>query len=169
MARVESVGPSVWSGTTYRHTAPRRDPLSGEGARLLGGRWNAPDGTATIYLASPEATCRAEAQRLIDSQGVTGVRFPRTIHTISVAELRVVDLSDPDRLASVGLSIDDIEAADWSPCQRVGEAAAFLGHQGLVVLSATGSGIVIAAFEPRLNPSQLIVLDASDVPTPDDV
>lgn len=135
---------------------------------MLGGRWNAPDGTATIYLASPEVTCRAEARRLIDSQGVTRVRFPRVIHTVSVDRLRVVDLSEATLLASVGLSIEDVEADDWSPCQRVGDAVAFLGYEGLVAPSATGSGIVIVAFGPRLSLSQLIVLDSSELPAPED-
>lgn len=88
---------------------------------------------------------------------------------MSVDQLRVVDLSDATRLAGVGLSVDDIEANDWSPCQQVGEAVAFLGYEGLVAPSATGSGVVIAAFEPRLNLSQLIMLDSSELPTPDDV
>lgn len=140
--------------------------MSGEGARLLGGRWNERDGTATVYLASPEATCHAEITRLVDRVGTARVHFPRTLHTISVDNLRVIDLSDAARLAAVGLSPADVEAGDRSPCQRVGEAVAYLGYEGLVAPSASGAGLVIAAFEPRISLSQLIVLDSSEVARP---
>lgn len=94
------------------------------------------------------------------------MHFPRTLHTISVDKFRVIDLSDSARLAVVGLSIADVEADDRAPCQRVGEAVAYLGYEGLVAPSASGAGLVIAAFEPRISLSQLIVLDSSDVAGP---
>lgn len=140
--------------------------MSGEGARLLGGRWNQRDGTATIYLASPEATCHAEITRLVDREGTGRVRFPRTLHTISVDNLRVIDLRDEARLAMVQLTLADIAADHRTPCQRVGEAVSYLGYEGLVAPSATGTGLVIAAYEPRISLSQLIVLDSSEVALP---
>jgi RES domain-containing protein len=134
----------------------------------MGGRWSAPDGTATIYLASPEATCRAEMHRLLDNQSPTRVHFPRSLHTVSTDNLNIIDLSDADRLAAVDLDLDAVKADDRQRCQQVGEAIAHVGHQGLVAPSATGAGIVIAVFEPHIKPGQLIILDTTELPTDDD-
>lgn len=58
---------SAWSGKTYRHVATRRDPLSGAGARMFGGRWNPPDSFNAIYLAEPAGACMAELDRIAAS------------------------------------------------------------------------------------------------------
>jgi RES domain-containing protein len=166
LEQIDQLGTRAWTGTAFRHTAPGRDPLSGEGARLIGGRWNNRDGTPTIYLAEPEAACRAEITRLIDRAGPSKVRFPRAIHTVSVDQVQVVDLTTPERLTAVELDLDDIRSDDRSRCQRVGEGVAYLGFQGVLAPSATGVGFVLAVFEPRISLSQLIVLDSSDVPDP---
>lgn len=43
----------------WRLCSSRHDPLSGEGARLVGGRWNSP-GTRLVYASSSLALCLAE-------------------------------------------------------------------------------------------------------------
>ena len=159
---VEELGTTPWSGTASRHTSPGRQPLSGAGARQFGARWNAAEGTPTIYLASPEETCRLELVRLIERQG-SSVRLPREVHTVAVEEVRVLDLRDRARLAAVGLTAADLDADDWEPCQNVGEAAAYLEFQGIIARSATDVGEVLAVFENRITIDQLIVLDSIEV------
>lgn len=48
---------------------------------------------------------------------------------------RVVDLSNPDALPSVGLSRDDVETDDHSACRLIGSACAWLGMPGVLVPS----------------------------------
>jgi RES domain-containing protein len=127
--RVNDLGTTPFTGTTYRHTTTGRDPLSGVGARLHGGRWNPAGVCSTIYLAQPLATCLLEFDRLAEANGIapiTMLRSPRTLHTIEVRDLPVLDLRDPGRLAYVGLSSGDIADDDWTACQTVGHAAHFL-------------------------------------------
>lgn len=58
--RVHDLGPTAFSGTCFRHVSGQRNPLSGVGARLNGGRWN-PVGLSTIYLAIPVGACMANS------------------------------------------------------------------------------------------------------------
>ena len=49
---LDRLGSKPLNGVYFRHTAPKREPLSGEGARIVGGRWNRP-GSEALYLAEP--------------------------------------------------------------------------------------------------------------------
>ncbi len=155
--RVNELGPTAWTGTAYRHTAVGRDPLSGEGARMNGARWN-PPGRPTIYMAQPEKSCMAELARSAERGG-----FPlhallsrgRELHTMEVRELPVLDLTSAEALDHVGLTLEDLQDDDWTACQAVGEAAHFLAMAGVTATSATGVGLVVAAFEDRVKAGQL--------------
>lgn len=153
---VDQLGPSTWAGTAYRHTSQRRNALAGAGAAKSGGRWN-PPGLSTIYLAAPREICLAELGRMAEGQGRGPASFlPRALHTIVVNDLVVLDLTADGALAAVGLTNDDLSGL-WDPCQAVGAAAHFLRLAGVVAPSATGSGIVIAAFESHIGPDQLVL------------
>jgi RES domain-containing protein len=158
--RVNDLGSTSWSGTTYRHTSAGRDPLSGVGARMFGGRWNPRDAFPTIYLAHPLRTGMLELDRLAEASGTTPQRLISRgyeVHTIQVAELSVLDLRTEAALAAVGLNLDDIADDDWTACQTVGQAAWFLELQGVLAPSASGEGHVLAVFENRAHAGQLTV------------
>lgn len=124
--RVDTLGGSAWSGETFRYTTAHRDPLSGSGARLFGGRWNPRDIVSTIYLATPLQACLGELKRAAQSQQTspeTMLQASYVLHTITVDDLMVLDLRDPDTLDAVGLSTADIADVDWTACQSVGHAA----------------------------------------------
>jgi len=90
------------------------------------------------------------------------------MHTIAVEELEVLDLTSSVCLERVGLDHATIDADNWHPCQQVGEAAAALGYQAILAPSATVIGHVLAAYEQRIRPGQLVLLDSSPYDYPDD-
>lgn len=158
--RISDLGTTTWSGTTYRHTAPRRDPLSGTGARLNGGRWNPRGAFAAIYLAHPGAACIAELERMAELTNVSvadALRVGRTLHTIEAHQVRVLDLTSQTSQSAIGLEVGDIADDDHTACQAIGQAADFLGYQGVLAPSATGTGLVLAAYQAHLEPEQLEV------------
>lgn len=156
--RVDDLGTRMWSGTTYRYTTAGRDPRSGTGARLFGGRWNPRDAFPTIYLAQPAATTIAELERTAVAAGLPPeamIRKGLTLHALVVEDVHVLDLREAATLDQVGLEFADVIDDDWTACQAVGHAAYFLQFDGVLAPSATGAGLVLAAFEARLRPGQL--------------
>ena len=54
-----------------------------------------------MYLASTKETCLAEFRRMADGQGRGASSFlPRTLHTITVTGLVVLDLTSAEALVS---------------------------------------------------------------------
>lgn len=170
--QVDALGATSWSGTVYRYTSASRDALSGEGARLNGGRWNPRSLFPTVYLAEPFPACVSEFKRMAHAAGMPPeaiVARGYLAHTITVTELPVLDLRTAEALDRVGLQRSDIEDQnDWTACQAVGHAAWFLERAGVLAPSATGEGTVLAAFEERLAPGQLAVLTSRAL-TPTDL
>jgi len=156
--RVNDLGSRTWSGTTYRHVARGRDFFAGAGALMFGGRWNPKGSFPVVYLAQPVAACMGELERLAQPNSVSVAEFlraRRALGTIDVHELAVLDLRTDDALTQVGLDRSDIDDDDWTACQTVGHAAHFLNFGGVLAPSATGVGLVLAAFENRVAPGQL--------------
>lgn len=91
-----------FSGRTFRVVPPRwaHDPLSGEGARRHGGRFN-PPGTAAFYSALDPHTAYAEyTQNLFDRPGL--------LCAFDVDRARVADLSDEAGLPAFGITPESL-------------------------------------------------------------
>lgn len=162
---LDTLGPTSIDGVFYRHTAIHRDPLSGTGSRITGGRWN-PPGTETLYLARPINTCRSEFFRMAEGQGRGAESFlPRSLHTIAVTGLEVIDLRTAQALGEVGLDLKRV-SGDWAPCQAIGDAADTLGLGGLLVPSATESGEVLAVFVRHAHHGELSVVRSETIEEP---
>ena len=159
---LDELGPTQIDGVFYRHTGPNRDPLSGAGASLNGGRWN-PPGIETVYLARPLEACRAEFHRMAFGQGSGPESFlPRTVYTIAVTNLEVADLTAQGAMDAVGLSYDSLDGP-FEPCQLVGDAASTLGLGGVLAPSASGAGEVLAVFSRHAHHGELTVVRSESV------
>lgn len=164
--RINNLGSHSWSGRAFRYTTASRDPLSGEGARRHGGRWNPPDLFPAIYLADSDLACMVELDRAAANANINPadmLTVAYKLHTIEVDGLSVLDLRTPEAQAEVGLEIEDIFGEDWSACQAVGHAAWFLEVAGVIAPSAGGVGLVITAYEHRAKPGQVRVKSSVDL------
>lgn len=161
---VEALGRQVeidLADVAFRHVRAGRDPLSGEGARLHGGRWNPPGSFATLYLATTRAIAIAELHRAAASQGLRPAGFlPRDLVSIRVDLRRVLDVRDDIVAASLGLP--STPGDDLTASQRVAEAARNLGFEAILAPSAAASdGEVLAVFPDRLHGASTIEVEAS--------
>lgn len=127
----------VWRMLTIRY---QRDPWSGEGARLHGGRWNAP-GQAALYLGTDHATAIAEFYQ--------GLAKPGTLAPYRLEAQAIADLTDGQGRAAD----DNVAQAMAAPWKRIAEIEAGIppswalatslirgGAQGALVPSAQNPG-----------------------------
>jgi RES domain-containing protein len=132
-----------YQGPLYRALNPiwARDPLSGEGAKRHGGRFNA-KGRAALYTAMSVMGAVAEANQI-------GRPFePVTLVSYDADLAHIFDSLNPAHLAANGIPAADLAADDWrlqmlahgrSTAQDITETLIAAGYQGLIAPSfATG-------------------------------
>ncbi len=124
---------SLFTARTYRVVPPRwaHTPLSGEGARLHGGRFN-PPGTRAFYSALDPHTAYAEyTQALYDRPGL--------LCSFDIESATVLDLTTPDGLAAAGLTPADLRqrwfGCNDAPSQLTAARLQAVGIDGLIYAS----------------------------------
>ena len=137
-------GGTAYRGLLYRALNPvyARDPLSGEGARRHGGRFNA-RGTPALYLSLSPATALREANQVGTLQRTTLVALRADLASL-------VDGRDAAALARWDARPADLADPSWRdlmlrgapvPTQDLAARLAGAGHVGLIVPSyARGAG-----------------------------
>lgn len=145
------------AAATYRHVSRGRQPLSGEGARIQGGRWNPRESFPTLYVGLTEAVVVAEFHRLAIRSGRSTADFlPRSVYRIDVSLGLVLDLTDASTVSAVGVTAAQLAADDPGACQAIGDAAHYLGFEAVLAPSATGRGSALAIYTDRLQPSSIL-------------
>ena len=156
---LERFDAEAWQGRVYRHMLGSAPP---ELVNERGARWN-PPGTPALYTSLAETTAKAEGDHVIAMQPVPP-RATRTIYELDVSIENLLDLTDAKRLTAIGITEEDFESIPWEPCQRVGGAVAWLGHDGLLIPSVRdrdGSNLVI--FTANQSPGSEIVVQGSHI------
>lgn len=145
--RVAAATLSPFSGKGWRHLSPRHDPLSGEGARLHGGRFNPAGSFPVLYICRTRPCVVAELQRFGERQaiGVDGL-LPRHLYRYDIRLDRVLDLTNAGARSEVGLGLEVLTGPDWATCQDLGATAHALGVQAVLSPSAAGVDDVLAVF-----------------------
>lgn len=149
--------------TVYRHLSPGYGATSGEGARVIGGRWNPPESFSVLYTATPIEAVLAEFRRMAQRQGRAESDYvDRRLVTYHVVLHGMLDLTQADNLAALGLTRAIITADDVLPCQAIGEAAHYVGYEGILAPSAIATGTVAAIFPAKLGPDSIVDVIADE-------
>jgi RES domain-containing protein len=149
--RIDELGSLGFTGETYRHIGPQYPPLSAEGSRVSGARWNPPESFPVLYMGLDVPTVIAEFYRLVARQDrQPDDLLPRRLYRYEVHLSSVLDLRQGSARNALGLSDADLSSNDLRACQAAGEAAHYLGLEGILAPSAVGPGHVLAVFYGNL-------------------
>lgn len=152
------VGASRGDLTGYRNQAPGFDPRSGEGARRFGGRFNPPGSFGVLYLCSTRACSVSELRRQAARQNIAVEHMlPRELWVVSVSLRRVLDLTQPENLLTLGLTVEDLVRDDHGFTQSLGRYAVESGYEAIRTRSATGTDDVFAVMVDNLGGRELRV------------
>lgn len=156
--RLDAVPRRPLAVASYRHVSAGRHPLSGEGARIQGGRWNPRESFPTLYLALAQDVAVREFHRLAARTGRSPDDFlPREVYRIEVTLHVVLDLTEPQTVKAVGVNAEQLSREDLTTCQAVGDAAHYTGFEAVLAPSAAGPGAALAVYADRLSPSSILV------------
>ena len=135
----------------YRNQAPGFDPLTDDGARRAGGRFNPPNSFPVLYLCSTRPCVVAELTRQAERQGLRVDDFlPREVIEVAGTLGKVLDLTDLATLDALGITPADLVREDRGFTREIGEAAHEHGFQAIRSPSATGVDQVLAIFPENL-------------------
>ena len=127
-----------YSGKLYRALNPvyARTPLSGEGARRYGGRFN-PRGVAALYCSLSIMTAIREANQVGSLQPTTLVSYDAAIETVfDSTDANALQAEGYEQtLLSAGSWRDEMEAKGEARTQAFARALIGKGYQGLLVRS----------------------------------
>ena len=160
-----------WSGAVFRSTTPSyarsADLVSGQGARLHGGRWNAPGTFATFYGSATPELAMDEVLHHFRHYGLDPATMGRRIFCVVEVRLEaVLDLTAGAMRRRLRVSGERMRTADWRRAndageeaitQAVGRAAFESGLEGLVVPPAPAdeaSNLVV--FPANLAPGSVL-------------
>jgi RES domain-containing protein len=132
--KLQEVEPGLWAGRVYRYMFGEEPTRP----NTRGARWN-PAGVAAIYTALDTDTLKAELEYRLQLD-VVRPRVSPQLYTIETKLGNVVDLSSPSVLQSLGLTAEHLGGFDHHACQKIGGAAAWLEHDGILVPSARRKG-----------------------------
>lgn len=113
-------------------------------ANELGARWN-PPGVPAIYCSLDRMTALAEGDYAVTVQPLRPT-VKRTIYNLRIRMEKVLDLSSRSVLLDLGIGETELSNFDHASCQRIGGAAEWLEHDGLLVPSARSSGVNLVIF-----------------------
>lgn len=144
-------------GVAFRHQSPGFDPLSGEGARIGGGRYSPPESFPTLYLCISLDCVVAEFERLgMKHPAGKEALLPRELYEYRFHFHKTLDLTLPSVLDQLSVAASDLIVDRRDVCQNIGEAAHAVGFQAIRAPSATGVGDVLCVFSENIGAGTLI-------------
>lgn len=137
-----------YRGRLYRAINPvhARDPLSGEGARRYGGRFN-PKGTPALYCSLSILTAVREANQV-------GTLQPTTLVAYEAEIARVFDTRDAAALRAEGMDAAGLAATTWRDEMRGGDEARTQAFARRLIAKEY-CGLLVRSFAPGTSAEDL--------------
>jgi RES domain-containing protein len=148
-----------YEGEVWRIVRDERDPLQGYPA---GARWD-PGTFDVIYTSLAREGALEEIHFHLTRQPVFPSKIRSVLHRISVRTKRTLRLADLEAVEALGISRDTYAGLTYARSQEIGDAAAFLGFDGILAPSARWHCQNLVVFTDRFQPADLTVVNSEPV------
>lgn len=156
---LESLTPEPFDDDVWRIIRNGRDPLQGYPA---GARWDPPGVFDVLYTALDPDGAHAEVFFHLNRAPVFPSRTVYLLHTIRAHTHKTLRLADMNPLAALKVDTGRYSELDYTRTQAIGDAAHFLGFDGLIVPSARSESRNLILFMDRLDPNDPVVVTKSE-------
>jgi RES domain-containing protein len=148
-----------YEGDVWRIVRDERDPLQGYPA---GARWD-PGTFDVIYTSLAREGALEEIHFHLTRQPVFPSKIRSVLHRISVRTKHTRRLADIEAVEALGISRETYSSLSYARSQEIGDAAAFLGFDGILAPSARWQCQNLVIFTDRFQPGDLAVVDSEPV------
>lgn len=141
-----------FDGKVWRVVRATRDALQ---ASRVGARWD-PALFDVLYTSLDRNGAMDEIYFHLSRQPI----FPDVafqLHRVRVRGNRFLNISEMDILARLGVNLARFTSFDYARTQAIGDAAFFLGFDGLIVPSARSKATNLVIFADRIEPDDIKV------------
>ena len=148
-----------YGGETWRVVREGRDPLQGSAS---GGRWD-PTLFDVLYTSLDRDGAVAEVHFHLSRQPVFPSKIRHGLHRIRVRTRKTLRLPDLNVMVSLGVDPGRYREILYEPTQAIGDAAYFLGFDGIIAPNARWSCDNLILFTDQIAPDDLEVIESSKV------
>jgi hypothetical protein len=148
-----------FEGEVWRIVRQERDPLQGYPA---GARWD-PGTFDVLYTSLAREGALEEIYFHLSRQPVFPSKLKSVLHQISVKTQRTLRLADLAALQHLGVPVATYGDFNYERTQEIGDAAKFLGFDGILAPSARWACQNLIIFTDQFEPTDLSVIDSEPV------
>ena len=145
--------------TVWRVIRSGSDPLL---CRTSSGRWG-PRDLEILYTAKDPDGAVAEMYFHLSRQPVFPSKVRFTLNEIEVRTRQTLKFSSLGELETLGVDQDGYSGLLYERTQKIGDAAAFLGVDGIIAPSARWDGLNLVIFCDNLNPEDLALVSSREI------
>ncbi len=149
----------AFEGDVWRIVREERDVLQGYPAAA---RWD-PGTFDVLYTSLEREGALAEIYFHLTRQPVFPSKIRSVLHRIAVRTARTLKLADLTAIEALGVSRETYASLSYERTQEIGDAAAFLGFDGILAPSARWPCQNLVLFRDRFAPHDLTVQESETV------
>jgi RES domain-containing protein len=149
----------AFEGDVWRIVREGRDVLLGYPSKA---RWD-PGGFDVIYTALAREGALAEIYFHLSRQPVFPSQVKSVLYRIRVSTQRTLKLVDLAAVEALGVASEHFSGLDYGRTQEIGDAANFLGFDGILAPSARWQGQNLVLFTDGFDPDDLVVVEQEPV------
>lgn len=152
----------AFTGDVWRIVRADRDVLQGYPAAA---RWD-PGTFDVLYTSLERDGALAEIHFHLSRQPVFPSKLRSVLYRLRVTTQRTLKIADLAALKALGISRETYASLSYERCQEIGDAAQFLGFDGILAPSARWPCQNLVLFVDRFDPDDLQLVDSEPVDWP---